>query len=132
MAEQRHPYKGRSIRSWLRLGFKAPDGSTHQFDFVADTGCPLAIIIRADLMARLTFSKTTNLDSNFGNLRGGWLRLYSPEMDFVEFVEGYGSDAAAAAVAQDHPDFMGLVGLPILRLGEYGGNANDFWFRYPT
>ena len=82
-------------------------------------------------MARIRFSVTTNLSSNFGSLRGGWLRLYNPEINLVEFIEGYGNDDAAKAMAQDHPDFVGLVGLPLLRLGEYGGNADSFWFRYP-
>src|SRR5579872_1937698 len=119
MAEQRQPYKGNPFRSWLRLGFKARDGSVHTLDLVADTGCPLAFVLRPDYMTRLTFGKTSNLDSNFGGMTGGWLRLYSPEIGLVEFVEGFGSTSAAATVAKDHPDFVGLVGLPILRLGEY-------------
>lgn len=28
-------------------------------------------------------------------------------------------------------DCRSNFGLPLLRIGEYGGNATDFWFRYP-
>lgn len=62
---------------------------------------------------------------------GGWFRLYMPAFGLVELVTGYGNDILTASVAEEDPSFMGLVGLPILRLGEYGGNATDFWFRYP-
>jgi hypothetical protein len=129
MAEQRNPYRG--PRPWLRLGFKAPDGSTHRFDLVVDTGSPAGLIIRSDLMTLLTHRALRSRSSNFGELTGGWLRLYAPELAVVEFAIGYGNDRAAEIVARSHPEFVGIIGLPLLRIGEYGGNATDFWFRYP-
>jgi hypothetical protein len=41
----------------------------------------------------------------------------------------YGSDAAVAAIRKSHADFAGLVGLPFLRLMEYGGDTDWFWIR---
>ncbi len=55
-----------------------------------------------------------------------------PEWGLVEYVQGFANASIGAAAMVDHPTFVGLVGLPILRLGEYGGNAADFWFRYPA
>ena len=129
MAEQRNPYRG--PRPWLRLGFKAPDGSVHRLDLVVDTGSPAGLIIRPDWMTILTHRVLQTRPSNFGPLDGGWLRLYAPELGVVEFVIGYGNANVAATAARSHTDFVGVIGLPLLQLGEYGGNATDFWFRYP-
>lgn len=130
MPEQRNRYLGG--RPWLRLGFRAPDGSVRPLDLVADTGCPPAVILRADLFGLLVHKRTRDRHSNHGPLMGGWLRLYSPELGRVEFVEGYGNDEAPARVSRSHPDFAGVVGLPVLRLAEYGGNADAFWIRTPS
>jgi hypothetical protein len=130
MAEQRNSYRG--SRPWLRLGFKDREGSVHQLDLVADTGCSAELIIRPDVMEKLTFRASGDKNSNFGLLIGGWLRLYNPDLGgLVEFTVGYGNTKAAEIAARSHPDFVGIVGLPFLRLGEYGGNADSFWFRYP-
>ena len=129
MAEQRNPYRG--PRPWLRLGFQARNGSVRHLDLVADTGCPVPVILRPDLMDILRVGPAPARDSNFGRLVGGWVRLYAPELGVVELVRAYGNDRAPAMVARTHPDFAGLVGLPVLWLGEYGGNADAFWFRHP-
>jgi hypothetical protein len=102
-----------------------------ELDLVADTGCPVGVILRADLFHALRYGTVPDIESNFGMLVGGWLRIYLPAWGLVELVRGYGNDKAASDVKLEHPDFVGLVGLPILRLGEYGGNADAFWFRYP-
>lgn len=129
MAEQRNPYRG--SRPWLRLGFRASDGVIHRLDLVADTGSAAQIVLRIDLLTALRFSPFPNRPSNFGPMVGGLLRLYEPALGIVETVVGYGSDRLAAIAARSHPDFVGVVGLPLLRIGEFGGNATDFWFRYP-
>jgi hypothetical protein len=129
MAEQRNLYRG--SRPWLRLGFKATDGSVYYLDLVADTGSAAGILLRPDWMDLLRHRTCQNRPSNFGLLLGGWLRLYTPELGLVEFVRGYGNAQAAQIAARSDPAFVGLVGLPILRMGEYGGNADAFWFRYP-
>lgn len=131
MPEQRNPY--RAGRAWLRLGFMATDGSVRQLELVADTGSPAAVILREDLFAQLVHDwvPTRDRTGTYGTQRAGWLRLYSPELDLVEFVLGYGNDETARTAGRSSIHFAGVVGLPVLRLGEYGGDATDFWLRYP-
>jgi hypothetical protein len=52
-----------------------------------------------------------------------------PDFGFDLDILGYGNPQVSLVVASDHPSFQGLVGLPILRLAEYGGDAIEFWFR---
>jgi hypothetical protein len=113
------------------LGFRTADGSVRHLDLVADTGSAAQIILRSDLLTALRFLPLPERPSNFGPMIGGLLRLYNPELGVVETVLGYGNDSLAATAARSHPDFAGVIGLPLLRIGEYGGNATDFWFRYP-
>jgi hypothetical protein len=61
---------------------------------------------------------------------GGWLQLDMPACGLIRQVCGYANGTIGAGAAAD-PNFMGHVGLPLLRLGEYGGDATEFWFRYP-
>ncbi len=129
MAEQRNPYRGE--RPWLRLGFRTADGAVHHYDLIADTGSAAGIILRPDLRIAMRFLPLADRPSNFGPMSGGWLRLYNPGLGVVETVLGYGNDRVAATAARSHPNYVGVVGLPLLRLGEYGGDATDFWFRYP-
>lgn len=129
MAEQRNPYWG--PRPWLRLGFRAPDRTVLTLDVIADTGSPVGIILRTDLMNALRVGPLHDRRSNFGRLEGGWIQWYNPDLGIVELVRAFGNDQAAAVAARSHPDFVGVISLPLLRIGEYGGNATDFWFRYP-
>ena len=115
MSELRTDYKGRSERAWLRLGLRDVYGAVELFDLVVDTASPMAIILRPDVFDRFLRWPGKEELSNFGPLPSGCK-----------------SSQVAAIVAKSHPDFAGLVGLPILRLGEYGGNASEFWFRYPV
>ena len=80
-------------------------------------------------MARLKVRDAPDLHTNFGLLQGGWLQLAMPELGLTQAILGYASDAVAAAAAASHLDFRGLIGLPLLRLAEYGGNADWFWVR---
>ncbi len=75
MAEQRNRYRG--SRPWLRLGFRAADGSVCHHDLVADTGSPAGLILRPDIMDLLRFYPYPDRNSNLGTLFGGWVRLYS-------------------------------------------------------
>jgi hypothetical protein len=130
VAEQRNPYRG--ARPWLRLGFRALDGAVHRFDLVADTGSAPALLLRPDALRLLTVQQASPRTTNLGKLPGAWVQLYNPEFDgLVELTLAYGSNQAADMAAKSDPKFVGLIGLPLLRLGEYGGNATDFWFRYP-
>lgn len=129
--EFRTAYRGVTERAWLRLDFRAPDGTIHPLDLVADTGCGDAVILRKPLFDLLTTAPAPGYFSSWGYMEGGLLQLDMPACGLVQLVHGYANNIVGAGVAADDPDFMGLVGLPLLRLGEYGGNATDFWFRYP-
>ncbi len=82
-------------------------------------------------MTRLKGAAGPDVSTNFGLLEGGWLQLAMPELRLLQPLLGYASDAVVAAAQESHPDFQGLAGLPLLRLTEYGGNADTFWLRLP-
>lgn len=131
MSEQRRPYRSR--RAWLEFTFFTPDGFRADVNLVADTACPFDFILAPDvydLLARSPLGIIPN--TNYGDLPSGVVLLYMPEIGLVEFVRALRSDLLGEVLEREHPTFAGMVGLPILRLGEYGGNATDFWFRYPT
>src|SRR5438876_5430406 len=44
---------------------------------------------------------------------------------------GFASGPVTVAARASSPDFEGLAGLPLLRLMEYGGDADYFWVREP-
>jgi len=52
-----------------------------------------------------------------------------PELNVQRKLLGYGNDMVVSTAKKSHPDFEGLVGLPFLRLVEYGGDADSFWVR---
>lgn len=127
--EQRNPYKGTPQRPWVRIRLLAPDGSATELELLADTGSPCALIISRPNLARLAAGDGPDFQSNFGPLKGGWLQLDTPQLGPVQRVLGFGSDDVVVAAKVNHPDFEGLAGLPLLRLAEYGGNADWFWLR---
>lgn len=124
---QQNPYKGTSPRCWIRLRFAAADGSIHERELIADTGSPCAVILGQSDLALLLRSAAAGMNSNFGRLSGAWLELAVPELGLTTLVVGYGSDQVLQAVQRDSPDFAGVVGLPLLRMVEYGGDTASFW-----
>ncbi len=126
---QRNPYKGTTARGWVRLRFAAADGSVHERELVADTGSPCAVIFGLSDFTLLSHASAPGTNSNFGTLIGGWLELSRPELGLTGQIRGFGSDPVLQAVQRDSADFAGLVGLPLLRLVEYGGDATSFWVR---
>lgn len=127
--EQRNPYKGGPPRPYIRLRLAAPDGSTRELELLADTGNPCALIVGEQSMTGLKLADAPDVHSNFGLLVGGWMQLSMPELGLTQPILGYGSDTVAAAANASHADFAGLIGLPLLRLVEYGGDADHFWLR---
>ena len=127
--EQRNRYKGTPPRPWVRLRFRASDGSTQEMELVADTGNPCAVILSRAKMSQLQHLRGPILNTNFGPLGGGWLRLALPEVGLVQDLLGYASDTVVSATQLSSLDFEGLAGLPLLQLVEYGGDANWFWLR---
>jgi hypothetical protein len=129
--EQRNPYLGVAPRAWLRLRFLDSQGVPVELTLIADTGSPYAVIIDAIVLNRLRRASGHPVVSTFGPMTSGWVRLSMPDFGIDQDVQCFGSVTIEAAVQADHPSFQGLVGLPVLQLAEYGGNATDFWFRYP-
>jgi hypothetical protein len=126
---QRNLYKGGDPRCWVRLRFAASDGSLHERELLADTGSPCAVILGETDLHALRRGASSDVGSNFGRLIGGWLELAIPELGLTSRVLGFGSDQVLQAVQSDCPDFRGLVGLPLLRMTEYGGDDVAFWIR---
>ncbi len=107
----------------------AANGNRIDVTLLADTGNPFAIVLSPATIGRLKRRAAPSVNSNFGLLEGRWLRLFMPEFEIDHKVVGYASDALASATKKSHPDFEGLVGLPFLRMFEFGGNADSFWLR---
>jgi hypothetical protein len=114
------------------LRFVASDGSLHERELVADTGSPCAVILGQADLAMLSRAAAQGVNSNFGQLIGGWLELVMPELGLTVPTHGFGSDHVLQAVQAASSDFAGLVGLPLLRLVEYGGDGTSFWVRMPS
>ncbi len=129
--EQRNPYLGAAPRAWLRLRFLDLSDTPVELTLIVDTGCPYAVIIDAVVLNQLRRVLAPPEVSNFGPMTSGWVRLAMPDFGIDQDILCYGSPTIESAAAADDPSFQGLVGLPVLQLGEYGGNATDFWFRYP-
>ena len=126
---QGNPYKGEPPRAWVRLCFIGIDGSPNELDLVADTGSPFPVVVSTALMRKLKHHDTNTVQTNFGLLEGAWVHVQAPELELDDLIEGHASDKVVESVSANHPDFAGLVGLPLLRMLDYGGNANEFWIR---
>jgi hypothetical protein len=127
--EQRNPYKGSPLRPWLRLQFIAADQSPHEFECVADTGNPFSVILSRAQMALLKRVDGPDASTNFGQLTGGWIRVFMPELGLTGDILAFASDSVVNATQGSHADFQGLVGLPLLRRMVFGGDVNSFWIR---
>jgi hypothetical protein len=127
--EQRQLYQGSPPRAWITVRLATPDGETRNWKLIADIGCPFAIVIGAEHVPHFSFGAGTHLNSNFGFLESAWLHLTMPDFGLDRLILAYGSNEVLNSARADHPDFEGLAGLPLLRLLEYGGNADEFWIR---
>jgi hypothetical protein len=111
----------------MRVQLVGPGGNAVTFELIADTGSPCSVIIAESPLLNLRLAGATGMLTNFGQLEGGWLRVAIPEIQFDEYVIGYGSDTVAHAAARSDLGFRGVAGLPLLRLLEFGGDNDDFW-----
>jgi hypothetical protein len=127
--EQRNAYKGNPARALVRLNLISPEHEVHELECLADTGNPCSLIISVGMFRRLCWRQSSTMESNFGTLDGGWLRIVVAELGFDQKVLGYANDMVVNVVKRSDPGFAGLVGLPLLRLMEYGGNSEAFWIR---
>jgi hypothetical protein len=101
----------------------------HERELVADTGSPCAVILGQADLALMLRASAAGVNTNFGLMAGGWIELNMPELGLANQVLAFASDQVLQAVRAEDPDFAGLVGLPLLRLVEYGGDARAFWVR---
>jgi hypothetical protein len=116
----------------MTIRLATPGGDTRDWKLIADIGSPFAIVIGVEHLPDFSFGAGTHLNSNFGFLESAWLHLAMPEFELDSLILGYGSNEVLDSARADHPDFEGLAGLPLLRLLEYGGNADEFWIRRQT
>jgi len=86
------------------------------------------IVSEAD-MADFQIHDAPSIDTNFGMLTGGWVRVAIPALGFDEEILAYASDNVAAMTRKCHRTLEGLAGLPLLRMFEYGGDPDWFWLR---
>lgn len=128
---QENPYRGDPPRPWLDVRFVARDGSIREHALVVDTGSPAHVIIGPDLLAAVTWRGGVPMGSNFGDMESGDVHVIVSEIEDEHEVLAYSSLRVLDAVRRDDPGFGGLIGLPLLRLMEYGGNAHRFWVRMP-
>ena len=128
-SEQRNVYRGDPARAWLRVELISASGLVREMELLVDTGNPCAIIIDMATMQSLRWRESIRAESNFGPLEGGWLRIAIPELGFDVKTLGYGNDSVVNIVRRSDPGFMGLVGLPLLRMVKYGGDGGRFWIR---
>lgn len=128
-SEQRNVYKGEPARAWVRLQLISTDDRVHELECLVDTGNPCSIIIDLATMRSQRWRESLVTDSNFGPLEGGWLRIAIPELAFDVRTLGYANDSVVNVVQRSDPEFAGLVGLPFLRMFEYGGDQGRFWIR---
>jgi hypothetical protein len=126
---QQNPYKGTPPRGWIRVRLHAVDGAVYEVELIADTGCPYYAVLGSVDLLRCKLTEAAPEDTVYGQLEGAWLRMSIPEVGLDRQLIGYASDVVAQVTQDSHPDFTGLVGLPLLRLMDYGGDADWFWIR---
>ena len=80
-------------------------------------------------MQQFNLGLVPGMNTNFGPLEGGWLRVQIPEVGCDMDLLSYSSDVVAQAAIASDPTFVGLAGLPLLRMLEYGGDGDSFWVR---
>jgi hypothetical protein len=104
-------------------------GATSDVDLVADTGNPHGVLLGLSSLRRFRYQVALDTTSNFGPLEGGWLWVTIPQLGFSRSVLAFGSDVVLRHARNSSPDFEGLAGLPLLRMLEFGGDADWFWVR---
>lgn len=129
MPEQRTVYRGEPSRAWIRLQIASPSGLVRDLNLVVDTGNPCAIIIDVETLKSMLWRESLQIDSNFGSLAGGWLRVMIPNLEYDQKLMCQGNDSIVSLVKRSDLVFDGLVGLPFLRTMQYGGNEGYFWIR---
>lgn len=126
---QRNLYKGTEPRGYVRIELEAHDGSRIQLELIADTGCPFDIIVDTATLQAYDRGPAQSVNTTYGLLVGKWLHVSIKDAGLDARVLGYGNDSVVQDTKVASPDFAGLIGLPLLRRMEYGGDADWFWIR---
>ena len=100
-----------------------------KIDLLVDTGNPYEVIIDAATMQAMQWHAADQSESNFGIAEGGWLQIAIADIGFDTFIVGYANDRIVGIVKRPDWGFDGLIGLPLLRMLEYGGDRGFFWVR---
>jgi hypothetical protein len=129
MLELRNAYDGEPPRPWLTVKLLSRRGRSVQVKAVVDTGSPFHLVTSEKLLRRCRLRDGQLAFTNYGMLDAGWTEIRVPELQFSERLLTYGSDEIVSAVERSSPNFSALIGLPFLRMFEYGGNATEFWLR---
>jgi hypothetical protein len=74
----RNRFKGSPARAWVRLGIIGGDGHAKEIELLADTGNPFSVIISDRKMVQLKRRDAPDVETNFGRLHGGWVRVVIP------------------------------------------------------
>jgi len=116
-------------RAWVFVTLIAPDGTNQKLDFVADTGCSFNLVVGSAALGQFQERPGPAQVSSYGTHSSGWVRVSIPEVALDQKVLACESDPVLTIVQSDDPDFAGILGLPLLRMTEYDGDADWFWIR---
>ncbi len=94
---------------------------------LVDTGCPFDLIVDVATRATFGFGDPVASQTNYGTLQGGWVLVEVPGCNFKDVLVGYESDVVVQQAKQACPDFDAIIGLPLLREFNYGGDRQEFW-----
>src|ERR1041384_3363790 len=96
--EQRNPYLGDPPRPWIVVRLEDKRDQTEELRVVADTGNPFELIIDPDAFRRLTHGEGMKIETNFGFMVGGWIKIVMPDFGLKLKVEAYASDVVVDSV----------------------------------
>lgn len=129
MLEVRNAYDGQPARPWVLVQLAGRRGRRIRVKAVVDTGSPFCLVTSQSIFERCRLGTGPPAITNFGVLEAAWVDISVPGLQFTNRLLTYGSDDVARAVKRSSRDFSALIGLPLLRMFEYGGDATDFWLR---
>lgn len=100
---------------------------------IADTGCPVELILGERLLQQMMVETARPKASNFGWLRGYVVRIVIPELDFDHRVRAYANPRALRIASEE--GFDGIAGKPFLDNFHYSnGEGGEFclesWEQY--
>jgi hypothetical protein len=96
---QQNPYTGNPPRPWIRLDLINLDGNVRTLQLVADTGSPYALIISTKFMDQFRIRSGPAIETNFGTIVGGFVRVRIPETRVDVSVLGHAGDSVTRFTA---------------------------------